>query len=142
MHQLDLCIRAWFKGQLMSDGYLACRHLGNRLRCWAHLLRKVQGLTESTDARVVRAGKAIQDVLCTLTEAIYIARATPDHENGALASQYAVQLARLRTLCEQHRGDFHGKLRSLAVEWDVILRQVSEPHLPLINNAAEQALRH
>jgi transposase len=135
-----------FKGQLMTDGYLAYRHLGNRLRCWAHLLRKVQGLTESTDARVVRAGKAMQDVLCTLMEAIYLARATPSHENGALASQYALEVTRLRKLCEQHRDDSHGKLRSLAVEflldWDVILRQVSEPHLPLTNNAAEQALRH
>jgi transposase len=135
-----------FKGQLMTDGYLAYRHLGNRLRCWAHLLRKVQGLAESTDARVVRAGKSMQDVLCTLMEAIYLARATAGHENGALASQYAVQITCLRTLCEQHKGDSHGKLRSLAVEflldWDVILRQVSEPHLPLTNNAAEQALRH
>jgi hypothetical protein len=95
----------------MSDGYLAYRHLGNRLRCWAHLLRKVQGLTESTDARVVRAGKAMQDVLCTLMEAIYLARATPDHENGTLASQYTIEITRLRTLCEQHRGDSHGKLR-------------------------------
>ena len=93
-----------FQGNLMTDGYLAYRHLNNRLRCWAHLLRKVQGLTESTDARVARAGKAMQEVLCTLMEAIYRARATPGHENGTLASQYAVQIACLRTLCEQHNG--------------------------------------
>ena len=135
-----------FKGNFMTDGYRAYRHLTNRLRCWAHLLRKMQGLTESTDARVARAGKAMQDVFCVLMEAIYRARETPDHKNGMLASEYAVQIACLRTLCEQHKEDSNAKLRSLAVEflldWDVILRQVSEPHLPLTNNASEQALRH
>jgi transposase len=146
MEILSNLLSSAFQGNLMTDGYLTYRHLNNRLRCWAHLLRKVQGLTESTDARVAQAGKAMQDVLCTLMEAIYLAHATPGHENGTLASQYAVQIADLRTFCEQHKGDANGKLRSLAVEflldWDVILRQVSQPHLPLTNNAAEQALRH
>ena len=44
------------------------------------------------------------------------------------------------------RDDGNDKLRALAreflLDWDVILRQVSEPQLPLTNNAAEQALRH
>lgn len=146
MEILSNALSSAFQGNLMTDGYLTYRHMNNRLRCWAHLLRKMQGLTESTDARVARAGKAMQDVLCTLMEAIYLARKTPGHENGMLASQYAVQIACLRTLCEQHNGDSNAKLRSLAVEflldWGVILRQVSEPHLPLTNNAAEQALRH
>lgn len=34
---------------------------------------------------------------------IYLARTTPGHENGTLASQYAVEIARLCTLCEQHK---------------------------------------
>jgi hypothetical protein len=135
-----------FKGNLMSDGYLAYRHLGNRLRCWAHLIRKCQGLIESTDAKVARAGKNMHDVLCTLMEAIYSARALPAEEHVALASRYAADIAQLRALCERHRDDDHDKLRSLAreflLDWDVILRQVAEPHLPLTNNAAEQALRH
>ena len=135
-----------FKGNLMSDGYLAYRHLGNRLRCWAHLLRKCQGLIESTDAKVARAGKGMHDVLCTLMEAIYAARAVPTRQRGALASRYATDIARLRALCERHSDDGHDKLRSLAreflLDWEVILRQVAEPHLPLTNNAAEQALRH
>jgi hypothetical protein len=134
-----------FKGNLMSDGYLAYRHLGKRLRCWAHLIRKCQGLIESTDAKLVRAGKGMHDVLCTLMEAIYAARAVPAQEKGALASQYASDIAQLRALCERHRDDGNDKLRSLArellLDWDVILRQVGEPHLPLTNNAAEQALR-
>lgn len=135
-----------FKGNLMTDGYLAYRHLGNRLRCWAHLTRKCQGLIESTDAKVARAGQGIHDVLCTLMEAIYAARLTPDKTSSELASRYADDIARLRALCERHQDDANDKLRSLAreflLDWDVILRQVKEPHLPLTNNAAEQSLRH
>ena len=135
-----------FKGNLMSDGYLAYRHLGNRLRCWAHLIRKCQGLIESTDAKVARAGKGMHEVLCTLMEAIYAARAMPAQEAGALADRYASDIAQLRAFCEQHKDDDHDKLRSLAreflLDWKVILRQVHEPHLPLTNNVAEQSLRH
>lgn len=135
-----------FKGNLMSDGYQAYRHLGNRLRCWAHLTRKCQGLIDSTDARVAAVGKAMHAVLCTLMEAIYAARAVPDQKNGVLASRYGADIAHLRALCERYRDDANDKLRALAREflhdWDVIVRQVAEPHLPLTNNAAEQALRH
>jgi transposase len=133
-----------FTGNLMTDGYQAYRHLGRRLRCWAHLTRKCQGLIDSTDARVAVAGKGMHDVLCTLMEAIYAARAAPGQH--ALESRYATDIERLRTLCEQHQHDSNDKLRSLAREflydWKVILRQVAEPRLPLTNNAAEQALRH
>ena len=147
MEILSNVVTGKFKGNLMSDGYLAYRHLGSRLRCWAHLSRKCQGLTGSTDARISGAGKGMHDVLCTLMEAIYAARAAvPDLGNGVLASRYAPDIARLRALCERHQGDSHDKLRSLAreflLDWDVILRQVAEPHLPLTNNLAEQALRH
>jgi transposase len=42
--------------------------------------------------------------------------------------------------------DDHLALRSVVREflydWKVILRPLAEPHLPLSNNAAEQALRH
>ncbi|WP_287670519.1 transposase [Accumulibacter sp.] len=33
-------------------------------------------------------------------------------------------------------------VREFLYDWNVILRPVAEPHLPLSNNAAEQALRH
>jgi transposase len=49
-------------------------------------------------------------------------------------------------LCKRHRDDANAKLRALAreclLDWDVIVRQVAEPHLLLTNNVAEQALRH
>jgi len=88
----------------------------------------------------------MHDVLCRLMEAIYAARAVPAEESGVLASRHASDIAQLRLLCERHRDDGHDKLRALAreflLDWDVILRQVDEPQLPLTNNAAEQALRH
>ncbi len=143
---LSNVLTAKFTGNLMTDGYQAYRHLGRRLRCWAHLIRKCQGLIDSTDARVARAGKGMHELLCALMEAIYAARAAQTQPIGALASLHAADIARLQALCERHRDDDHDKLRALAreflLDWNVILRQVSEPQLPLTNNAAEQALRH
>jgi hypothetical protein len=133
-----------FIGTLMSDGYVVYRGWNNRLRCWAHLLRKMQGLADSTDARVARAGQEMKAILERLMAAIYAARQQPPP--GSLLEQCAADVALLKARCEQYRDDAHGKLQALAreflLDWDVILRQVREPHLPLTNNFAEQALRH
>jgi hypothetical protein len=133
-----------FHGLLVSDGYVVYRAWPNRLRCWPHLLRKARGLAESTDGRIARAGAAIEALMRTLMGAIYAARQKPPPE--PLPILYAAELERLRKLCETHRGDAHDALRSFARElhhdWEVILRPLAEPHLPLSNNAAEQALRH
>ena len=40
-------VLAGFTGWLMSDGWCAYRSFERRLRCWAHLLRKAQGLIDS-----------------------------------------------------------------------------------------------
>ncbi len=37
-----------FKGIVMSDGWVVYREYANRLRCWAHLIRKARGLSESS----------------------------------------------------------------------------------------------
>ena len=79
-----------------------------------------------------------------LMAAIYAARIDPPPEG--LPARYPNDIERLRHLCEVHRMDEHSVLRSVVREflydWNVILRPVAEPHLPLSNNAAEQALRH
>jgi len=146
MEMLSNVLGEKFRGDCMSDGYLAYRHLPHRLRCWAHLLRKLQGLADSTDANVATTGTEMLDLFVLLMHAIYAARQAPDQTSIALASQYANEIAKLRSLCESHAQDSHDKLRAVAREflfdWDVILRQVAEPHLPLTNNLAEQALRH
>lgn len=134
-----------FIGVLMSDGYAVYRHWQNRLRCWSHLKRKMIGLSESTDARVGRVGEGMRMQFAILVAAIYAARLEPPRESS-LAEALAAPMATLKAICLQHRDDTHEKLRALAVEllldWDVIMRQVKEPLLPLTNNDAERSLRH
>jgi transposase len=141
---LENVLEERFGGILISDGYGVYRAWPNRLRCWPHLLRKARGLAESTDGRIARAGAAIEALMRTLMGAIYEARQKPPPQ--PLPVRHAADLERLRTLCAAHHGDAHDALRSFARElhydWDVIVRPLAEPHLPLSNNAAEQALRH
>lgn len=141
---LDNAPQERFHGILISDGYAVCRAWENRLRCGPHLMRKLRGLAESTDARVAGAGRAMEHILKTLMAAIYEARLKPPPT--ALPPRHGADIARLRQLCEAHRMDDHPGLRSVVREflydWKVILRPLAEPHLPLSNNAAEQALRH
>ena len=86
----------------------------------------------------------MEGLMKTLMAAIYAARIDPPPEG--LPVRHASEVERLRYLCEVHQMDDHSLLRSIVREflydWNVILRPVAEPHLPLSNNAAEQALRH
>lgn len=133
-----------FTGEVMSDGYFAYRHLDRRLRCWAHLLRKLRGLADSCDARVANAGQAMLARLRHLMDGIYQQRGLPKEE--ATTIDWGAEMAMLRGLCASYQNDTHDKLRAVAREflndWDIIFRQVHDPHLPLTNNTAEQALRH
>jgi len=141
---LDNALQDGYSGILISDGYRGYRGWENRLRCWPHLMRKLRGLAESTDRRVSGVGQEMESLLKTLMAAIYAARTDPPSEG--LPERYAAEIKRLRRLCEAHREDGHWVLRSVVREflydWSVILRPLAEPHLPLSNNAAEQALRH
>ena len=133
-----------FEGLLISDGYGVYRAWPNRLRCWPHLLRKARGLAESTDGRIAQAGAAIEALMRTLMGAIDEARDKPPPQ--PLPVLHAADIKRLRALCESHHDDAHDALRSfvreLHYDWDVIVRPLAQPHLPLSNNAAERALRH
>ncbi len=141
---LENALQDGFYGILISDGYGVYRAWKNRLRCWPHLMRKLRGLAESSDGRVSGVGKEMEGIMETLMAALYAARIDPPPEGLPLL--YAADIERLRHLCEMHRMDDHKVLRSVVREflydWEVILRPVAEPHLPLSNNAAEQALRH
>ena len=66
-----------FTGWLMSDGWFSYRGYPQRLRCWAHLLRKAQGLIEGYDADGRRFGRQVRTTLDTLMAAIYAARDGP-----------------------------------------------------------------
>jgi len=141
---LENALQDGFAGLLISDGYGVYRAWVNRARCWPHLLRKLRGLAESSDVRVSGVGQEMEGIMKTLMAAIYAARIDPPPEG--LPVRYANEIERLRHLCEAHQMDDHSVLHRVVREflyaWDVILRPVAEPHLPLSNNAAEQALRH
>ncbi|MDP1649563.1 MAG: IS66 family transposase [Rubrivivax sp.] len=150
----DNALSVDFVGTLMSDGYIVYRNWLLRLRCWAHLQRKLRGLAESSDRHTAQAGIAMLDTFDRLMAAIFEARARlaqpppgqADPPAAPPAMTHAQWVERLRRLCEEHRDDIHRALRDVAREfindWDVIMRPLADPRLPLTNNAAERQLRH
>ena len=133
-----------YEGWLMSDGYNAYRRFLKRCRCWAHLLRKAQGLVECLDSEAQHFGRQTVDVLDTLMAAIRTARDNPP--DTGLSRLYGDLLENYRLECERMSLFTHTKARALAVEmlndWAAIFRVLDHPHLPLTNNEAERALRH
>ncbi len=133
-----------YAGWLMSDGYRVYRQYPNRVRCWAHLLRKAEGLKESLDREAQRFGKQTLKLMNLLMTAIYDARIHPPDK--PLTETYQAQLIAYRQLCEQMKAVSHKKTHALATEmlndWEAIFRVLEFPHLPLTNNEAERALRH
>ena len=134
---------AGYTGWLMTDGWIAYRGFPRRLRCWAHLIRKARGLTESYHREARAFGRQVLDTLKALMAAVYAAREGPPVD---LPARHAGALAKLRAACEQAQHHDHAKTHALAVEllndWDAIFQVLHHPELPLTNNAAERALRH
>ncbi len=133
-----------FTGWLMSDGYSVYRKYCKRLRCWAHLLRKANGLVESHDKNEAKLfGTEAVLLFKELMDAIYEAR-RGDFEN--LYILFETRLEEFKNLCEHYRDAEHKKTRQLAREllndWDTIWVILKYPWLPLTNNEAERALRH
>jgi hypothetical protein len=132
-----------FAGWLMTDGWQAYRHFPQRLRCWAHLTRKAQGLIDSYDREAQAFGRRVQDTFDTLIGAIHAARDGPPAD---LPTRHAALLHELHGACVRLLGHRHAKTRALAVElwndWEAIFRVLENPAWPITNNAAEQALRH
>lgn len=136
-----------FTGWLMSDGWFAYRDYPRRLRCWAHLLRKAQGLVECYDADGRAFGHQVRTTLEDLMVAIYAAREGPPADPAvALPQAYAASLDRLRQAALARLSHRHDKTRALAVEllndWEAIFQVLHHPELPLSNHDAERALRH
>lgn len=141
-----LLLSGRFRGIVMSDGWIVYREYSNRLRCWAHLLRKARGLSESYTTVVSETGMALLTLLTTFQNAIYLAREQPDQPPGALVEQFRAELEQMKQLCVTHQESRHEKLRAFVREllndWDTIFRPLQDPALPLTNNEAERALRH
>ena len=140
---LDYVLGQTFKGLIMSDGYVVYRQYLNRLRCWAHLLRKAKGLKESLSDAPRQFGYQAYKVLKELMDAIYKAREGP---HADLVETYEDFLAEFHECCVNFCDSKHDKTRKLAREflydWDTIFYVLSNPTWPLTNNEAERALRH
>ena len=140
---LENLLGSRFKGWLMSDGYAGYRHILRRLRCWAHLLRKAQGLKDSLDEQAQGFGDTTLDLLEALIKAVYLAR---EGRGQNIEPAWREKLAAFRRVCERMKLSMHEKTRQLAVEflndWNAIFMVLHHPHLPLTNNEAERALRH
>jgi transposase len=132
-----------FAGWLMSDGYQVYRQFKNRLRCWAHLLRKARGLKDGLTAEGQGFGSLSYALLTELMEAVYRAREGPPVN---LQAQFAERLEAFHALCASYRDCAHEPTRALAREflndWEAIWIVLAHPCLPLTNNEAERALRH
>jgi transposase len=141
-----LILNGKFNGIVMSDGWVVYREYANRLRCWAHLIRKARGLSESCHFQTSKAGFLMLGLLTTFQDAIYDARNRADQPLGVLVIEYQEKIDQLKALCTMHYDSTHEKLRAFAREllkdWDIILRPIHDPSLPLTNNDAEQILRH
>jgi len=141
-----------FAGWLMSDGYNAYRDYLKRLRCWAHLERKAEGIAESLNKRAQKFGQVVLRTLKTLMEAVYQERAR-ESPGEDLEEKYEDLLKEFRLTCEEYKyfasqkdGKIYEKTQALAREflndWEAIFRVLKYPHLPLTNNEVERILRH
>lgn len=141
---LDNVLGGAYRGWLMSDGWGVYRHYPQRVRCWAHLIRKATGLKESLDSTAPVFGIQTLALLNSLIEAVYAAREAPPDQ--ALTRLYQQELSDYRRSCESMSTCAHVKTRELAREmlndWEAIFQVLAYPHLPLTNNEAERALRH
>ena len=134
-----------FSGWLMTDGYKVYRKYLKRLRCWAHLERKAKGLAESLDGEARKFGKHVLAVFAILKKAVYQAREGPSGTVD-LKQTYEAHLNMLMIFSQEKSDSAHEKTRALAREflndWEAIWAVLSNPHLPMTNNEAEQLLRH
>jgi hypothetical protein len=147
--QLQHVLQASFSGWLMTDGYGAYRHYAKRLRCWAHLLRKAQGLVESTDAVAIAYGQLALKLIETCMHEVYQWReeAHSKEKTDVLKNKLFSTLDEFKKICEKYGGEniSHEKTKAFAREflndWDAIFRILEHPYLPLTNNEAERGLR-
>ena len=127
-----------YAGVLMSDGWQAYRWLERRLRCWAHLKRKAQGLADSLNPDAQGFGLEVLALWNGLWVSVQQAREGPP--GVSLRPEWEERLKAFRSRCESMRGHPHAKTHELAVEflndWEAIFAVLSDPFWPLTNNEA------
>jgi transposase len=138
--QIDQILGADFAGVLVSDFYAAYHHfLGEKQRCWAHLLRDVGDLlvAHPADGTVQRWGRHLRRLF----------RATRDSPGANPSARRRTRQraeARLRRLCAPVL-DANVPHRTLAqrivTHCHELFTFVTNPAVPPTNNAAERTFR-
>jgi transposase len=138
--QIDAILGKDFAGVLVTDFYSAYNHfLGDKQRCWAHLLRDVRELLAAhpADAAVQRWGRFLRRLFRATRDG---PGATPD-ERRAIRHRAEASLQRVcqpfvqqpvpqRTLCQRIITHLHE-----------LFTFVSNPAVPPTNNLAERTFR-
>ena len=139
-----------YKGMLCSDGYKAYRDYPDRIRCLAHIRRKIERLIDSVDKNANLFGNYLAEFFNELFELVYANRESNVElfkEDRIILSKidYADELFQLKTVCELYKKEVDTKSRALAIEllkdWECFFKILDNTDLPLTNNVAERALR-
>lgn len=72
----------------MSDSYQVYRDYRNRLRCWAHLLRKAKGLAESCHQHARIDGQQLHQFMKQLMAPIFQAREGPGQGQRSIMADH------------------------------------------------------
>ena len=139
-------ILSGFGGTLMTDGYKAYRFFENRLRCWAHLIRKSKALEESCDKAAATFGKMAHGSLKNLQDHIYKMRelpleeCLPEKEKASKEKDVFLKACMMELITPTHDQSraFAGEIVN---DYEVIFKQVDNPEFALTNNRAEQEFR-
>ena len=146
---LKLALGLHFYGWIMSDGYATYRSFPNRLRCWAHLIRKAKGLIECLNPAGQTFGLQVSELMGALKDDIVEWRKLyPDQHfrTEEIANKFRDRLEQFHQRCLINAQSGHKKTAELAKEflndWEAIFRVIFYPAFPMTNNEAERALRH
>jgi transposase len=134
-----------FAGTLMSDGYGAYRFFADRARCWAHLKRKAQGLSESWHQEAAAFGRVALKAWNVLIRLVHKMRELPAERREVVCRAAERVEALLLYHCLKQKDASHEATKAFCTEMTrdapAIFAVLKRPELPLTNNGAERALR-
>ena len=133
--EFEALVGEW-TGTLVSDDYAVYRKWPHgRQSCLAHLIRAVQGLSESADSEIAACGRWM---LLELLLLVRMSPETPEREWQAWQLRFSHWVEQYRTLS----GKAGALVRRLAGESDELTTFLRVPGVEPTNNLAEQSLRH
>ena len=139
-----------YTGMICSDGYKAYRDYALRIRCLAHIVRKIRRLLDSVVKEANEFGEYLNIFFDKLFFDVYMNReyvkSLPEDIQSEYSSlDYEVKLSKLKEACNRYKLSTDIKTKALAIEllkdWNNFFKVIDDTSLPLTNNVAERALR-